>query len=140
MSGARGWVVVIPDPGVGWINANRPENRYARARRIKAWRQAAAQYARGARVPRLQRAHLLVTFHHQDTRRRDADNLAPTVKAVVDGLVDAHVLPDDSDRYLLGPDKRTGEPVARHRPVRMVVVITELDVDDPDPLTTLRGG
>lgn len=29
--------------------------------------------------------------------------LAPTVKALMDGLIDAGLLPDDSDRFLDGP-------------------------------------
>lgn len=35
-----------------------------------------------------------------DKRRRDAESIAPTAKAAIDGCVDAGLLTDDSDRYL----------------------------------------
>ena len=41
-----------------------------------------------------------VTFPVRDNRRRDADNPAPTVKAIVDGLVDAGVWPDDTPEWV----------------------------------------
>ena len=34
-------------------------------------------------------------------RRRDASNLAPTVKGMLDGIVDAGLLPDDNDRVIV---------------------------------------
>lgn len=41
---------------------------------------------------------ITVTLHYRprDRRRRDADNLVPTLKACCDGLVDARVVPDDT--------------------------------------------
>lgn len=135
-AGAPAWALVIPDPGTGWLSANARGHWSARSRGSKAWRDATRLHARSVRVPRLQRAHIVVTFHHATARRRDAANLAPTAKAVVDGLVDALVLPDDDDTHLLGPDLRTGPPVAKGRPVRLSVTITALDPDQPDPATT----
>jgi Holliday junction resolvase RusA-like endonuclease len=41
-----------------------------------------------------------VTFPVADNRRRDADNPAPTCKAIVDGLVDAGLWPDDSPEWV----------------------------------------
>jgi crossover junction endodeoxyribonuclease RusA len=35
------------------------------------------------------------------SRRRDAANLAPTVKGLLDGIVDAGLLPDDNDRVII---------------------------------------
>jgi crossover junction endodeoxyribonuclease RusA len=40
---------------------------------------------------------VVVTVSYPDRRRRDAPNLWPTVKPLIDGMVDAGVLPDDSD-------------------------------------------
>ena len=66
--------------------------------------------------PRLDRARCVVDVSYPDRRRRDVDNLTPTVKALIDGLVHPGqgvrgLLPDDSDAYLVGPDKRpTGVP------------------------------
>ena len=36
-----------------------------------------------------------------DHRRRDEDNLVPTLKALCDGIVDAHVVPDDTPAYMV---------------------------------------
>ena len=43
-----------------------------------------------------------VTLHYRprDNRRRDADNLVPTLKALCDGLVDAGLVPDDTPNYM----------------------------------------
>lgn len=62
-----------------------------------------------ARYPQLvpyRRAHLTVRVGWPDKRRRDVANIAPTIKALVDGIVDAGLLPDDDDRHLVGPDLR----------------------------------
>jgi hypothetical protein len=37
-------------------------------------------------------------------RLPDADAISPTVKAIVDGLVDAGILEDDGPRFVLGYD------------------------------------
>ena len=37
-----------------------------------------------------------------DKRRRDVENLAPSVKAMTDGITSAGVLPDDSDEHVWG--------------------------------------
>ncbi|MEJ6549861.1 hypothetical protein PQI66_09925 [Corynebacterium sp. USCH3] len=46
--------------------------------------------------------HITVTLHWQapDRRRRDSINPTPTHKALVDGLVDAGVIPDDTPQYV----------------------------------------
>ncbi len=41
-----------------------------------------------------------VTFPVTDNRRRDADNPAPTVKAIVDGLVDCGAWSDDTPQWV----------------------------------------
>lgn len=51
-------------------------------------------------------AHVVVELHYwpRDRRRRDADNLWPTLKVCADALVDAGVTADDTPRE---QDKRT---------------------------------
>lgn len=53
--------------------------------------------ARSMRLPK-NADHCTVTFHYQprDNRRRDVDNLMPTMKAACDALVDAQVVRDDT--------------------------------------------
>ncbi len=50
-----------------------------------------------------------------DGRRRDVANLAPTIKALVDGAIDAGVLPDDDDKHLVGPDLRVSDAAGATR-------------------------
>lgn len=57
-------------------------------------------------LPSMERAHLTVAVGWPDKRRRDVHNIFSTVKACVDGFVDAGLLPDDSDAHLTGPDLR----------------------------------
>lgn len=47
------------------------------------------------------RARMVVTFHLPDSTRRDLDNLIGSTKPLLDGLVDARVLRDDSLRHLV---------------------------------------
>lgn len=62
------------------------------------------------------RARIVLTFRFPDLRRRDVSNLYPYVaKPIVDGLVDARVLPDDDDRHLVGPDLRRDAARGPHR-------------------------
>lgn len=93
----------LPTPLV--LNANAREHWAAKARKTRDLRQLAALKART--LPTMDRAHLLVHVGWPDKRRRDADNIRPTLKALIDGIVDAGVLPDDSDAHLIGPDCRT---------------------------------
>lgn len=103
--------LTIPAP-CDWINANQRLHWAEKARRTKAWR-AAAYYA-AAQIPRRERTfagpvHIVCTVHKTKGGRFDAGNLSDTFKACVDGLVDAGVVPDDSNEYVTGPDPRAGE-------------------------------
>lgn len=71
-----------------------------------------------------ERAHIDVTFHHPDRRRRDSHNLVPlVVKPIVDGIVDSGLMVDDDDAHLVGPDVRA--ELDRQNP-RLVVTVTEV--------------
>lgn len=123
---SREWTLVIPQPDE-WINANHRLHWAIKARRTKAWRTAAHLYARQKRLPSLTRADIVVSFRLTDARKRDVGNLAPTAKAIVDGLVsDYGLLPNDDDAHLIGPDLRRG-PKSRDPFGLAVVTITELE-------------
>ena len=89
-----------------------PETLNATQRLHGAQRSVKTRLLRGAAKTRaksldpMQRARLTVEIGWPDKRRRDAHNLMPTLKACIDGFVDAGVLPDDSDAHLVGPDLR----------------------------------
>jgi|GEM_PF-2965277 len=84
------------------INANQREHHMAKANRIKNLRQMAALVAKNeqARVGS-DCASLLIEIGWPDKRRRDVENLAPTIKALTDGCIDAGLLPDDDDKHIV---------------------------------------
>ena len=96
------------------LSANGREHWSVRKARTKVLRDKAKVGALAAHIPPMSRAHLTVTVHWPDRRRRDVANLSPTIKALVDGMVtDAGLLPDDSDAYLVGPDLRVSGDLSR---------------------------
>ena len=71
-----------------------------------------------------------------DRRRRDRHNLAPTVKAMMDGLIDAGLLPDDADRYLDGPhtliaDRTTEKILGRPMYEVRIHAYTDTEMEEP---------
>lgn len=98
-----------------FMNANERHSHWSqRSGPTGLWREEAGDAAAYAEVPALERARITAVVHRTD-RRFDCDshNRYPTVKAAVDGLVDAGVLPDDCDRHLVSLTIRAGEQVAK---------------------------
>lgn len=91
------------------LSANDRLHWAAKSRRTHALRVKGHTAALAAHLPAMDRAHVEVTVHWPDGRRRDVDNLRPTIKALIDGMVDAGVLIDDDDRHLIGPDLRVAD-------------------------------
>jgi hypothetical protein len=59
---------------------------------------------------------MVLTFRFPDLRRRDCHNLyGYVIKPLVDGCIDARLLPDDDDRHLIGPDVRRDHERGPHR-------------------------
>lgn len=123
--GAGPWQLVIPAPAP-WLNANQRRDRRRQAVDVRAWRQAAGWRAKQAKLPRgLARVHILAELHMTDRRRRDPHNYYPTIKAVVDGLVDHGLIADDDASRLDGPDIRLGgQGLAQVS--RLILTITEV--------------
>jgi crossover junction endodeoxyribonuclease RusA len=132
---AQSWTLTIPAPA-RWLSANQRVDLRRQTPDRRAWRDTTAQLARAAKLPTLDRAHIVATLHFTDRRQRDPHNYYPTIKAAVDGLVDYGLLADDSSGYLIGPDLRLGEPIARQRygpPGRLVLVIAIANPATPPP-------
>lgn len=72
----------------------------SRRRELRRW---AAHLAAATRAPRLGRARVTATVRLSAHGRRDPLNWAPTIKPLIDGLVDAGLLPDDDAAHLEGP-------------------------------------
>ena len=54
-----------------------------------------------ARLGRQERVEVTLTWFVPNHRKRDEDNVVPTLKALCDGLVDAGVVPDDTRRFMV---------------------------------------
>lgn len=88
-------------------------------RRTSHWRELALVKARGLRLG-LSRGRVEIVYRYPDNIRREVSNLQPTSKAIVDGLVDAGIFPDDKDGVLVGPDNRR-DPVNGPHQVRVLI-------------------
>lgn len=104
----REWTILLKPP---LLNANQQMHWAVKAKKIKEIRSRSAWLAMVARVPRLQRAVIVIIVHPGvRTRRFDPQNWAPSAKAAIDGLVDAGVLPDDSAKHLTRLSYEAGTP------------------------------
>jgi crossover junction endodeoxyribonuclease RusA len=108
--------VTFPAPAPP-LNLNSREHWAPRARKTKAWRTAACLAARAAKVGPQGPAAVRVTIPFSRGARRDPHNFVPTVKAVIDGLVDAGLWPDDTPAFVT-----TVEPLLVIDPAATVVV------------------
>lgn len=114
------------------INANDRTHYRVKAKQTQEWRGAAAAAAchlDPLPEPAEHACHVVhVTFPVRDRRRRDPANWHPTVKAIVDGLTDAELWPDDNSRWV-----RTTEPTfTQGRDLPVTVTITPgLRADHP---------
>jgi hypothetical protein len=89
----------------------------------KAWRGAAARHAKWSKAPKdLDHAHIMVEVVKATKQAYDAHNLMPTAKAVIDGLVDYGLIPDDTNAHLAGPDLRPG---GKGEPALIITITTK---------------
>ncbi|MDX3239142.1 hypothetical protein PV392_26335 [Streptomyces sp. ME03-5709C] len=121
---SRVWVLSVPP--VELLNAN--DRRIWQAKRplVESLRAIGKQLVIAARIPSLPAAHIFYVVHlNTRASKGDPANWYDSAKALLDGIVDAGVLPDDSDTYVVGPDPRTGPrfPLAGGR---LSVVVIEL--------------
>ena len=94
------------------LTANQRLHYHRRAEVTRILRHTAALSAEAQGVGTFDRAHVVVTVTWPDRRRRDVLNIAPTVKALIDGMTDAGCWPDDNDAHLVGPDFRVAPGVS----------------------------
>src|SRR5215831_3361086 len=107
---SRTWTLELG--GADLLSANDRDGNWGRRHRsTRQLRGDAILAARAAELPRLERARIVAVIRPPaEPRRMDPANLYPTVKAYVDGLVKAGLLPDDNGWRLIGPDMRLGDP------------------------------
>jgi len=81
-------------------NAERKGNRWDRAAHVKEWREAFAWIAKKERVPKMQWISVVAQPAQKRGRLQDTAACNPSVKAAIDGLVDAGIIPDDSGEFV----------------------------------------
>ena len=111
--------VYAPAP---WINSNDRKHRQVVAKLTSAWRAAGNAAVPGSWEPYTGRVHIFAHVWKPRGGRYDPNNLWPTVKAVVDGFVEAGFLVDDDHAHVEGPDMRHGGK----GPAALVLTVTEL--------------
>ncbi len=96
----------------------------------KQYRDGAATLARAQRIPH--HDTIAVTAHAEYPNRRnlpDADAIAPSVKSILDGLVDAGVIDDDGPAYVTAVTYEAPRVVTGCTPA----VVVRIDADDRPP-------
>ena len=119
----RTYTIALP-AGLKLLNLNDRGHWAARYRRSQDLKKAACVMALKAKVPRLGRVSVVAEYQPPDRRHRDADNPVASVKAAIDGIVAAGVLPsDESPRYVESVTCRIGQPYPKGR---LVLYVTEV--------------
>lgn len=86
-----------------WISANDRMHWAAKASRTKRLRRRGYVEARRNGLLPTNLASCIASIQYATGGRADPANAYPTVKALIDGLIDFGVLPDDDAEHLLGP-------------------------------------
>ena len=96
------------DGKAAWLTQNQRLHHRVKAPITKAWRQAAADAAEPIAALHVfaRPVHITLTAYRTG-RALDADGIAPSAKAAIDGLVDAGLLPDDSPKFVHAVTYRT---------------------------------
>ena len=124
--------LTIPAPAP-WINANARDHWTKKGRLTRSWRSASAAWAKHQKLrPVTQPVVIVATVVKTNSRRFDVENLAPTVKAAIDGLRDSGVLPEDDTRWVTEVRLRAGNP---DRAASLSLLITPAH-----PMTLTREG
>ena len=91
--------ITIDIPSILWLSSNDRLHHMEKARRTRDIRALAAHRARASKpVPTPCRITAIIAY--PTARKADAPNAWPTVKAAIDGCVDAGIIPDDDTSHV----------------------------------------
>lgn len=77
-----------------------------------------------------QKLKVQLVYTPATNRRRDTDNLWPTVKPICDGIVDAGIVADDTPDYMIKPEPIIEKAMKRFRHrLRLELTIVEGDTE-----------
>lgn len=119
LAGITPVVIEFPAPAP-LLNMNQRSHWRTQRANARAWRSATTIYAR-EQLPRgvqLSPSIVSIELPVLGARRRDPHNYFPTVKPIVDGLVDAGLWPDDTPEWVT-----TVEPTLQPYTSRAVIVV-----------------
>lgn len=88
-------------PDAWWLSANDRRHWADKAKRTRALRELGQIMARNLGPRGI--THVAAFIGYPRAGRADPANAAPTVKALIDGMVDAGVWPDDDSVHVIGP-------------------------------------
>jgi crossover junction endodeoxyribonuclease RusA len=119
-------------PDAWWLSANDRRHWADKGKRTKALREMGRLNAIAAELPELSTTHVAAFIGYPRNGRADPANAAPTVKALIDGMVDAGVWPDDDSVHVIGPTFLRGDkaPPGTHT-VRLVLTPQEIPWLEP---------
>ena len=106
------YILTVDVPRTIWLTSNQRLHWRSRADRTRALRTLGMVTARNATIPKL--GPTRVTTHigyPPNVHRVDPGNAHPTSKALIDGLTDAGIWPDDDHQHVIdGGHRRDPEP------------------------------
>lgn len=86
-----------------WLSANDRRHWTDKAKRTRELRTLGKFRAEWEDVPLLGTTHVAAFIGYPRNSKADPSNAFPTVKALIDGMVDAGVWPDDDSTHVIGP-------------------------------------
>ena len=127
-SGRRGMTTLtFTIPAELWLSANQRLHWAPKSKRTAWLRKLGYLTARDEKLEDVGTAHVAAFIGYPRNGKADPANAAPTIKALIDGLVDAGVWPDDDHTHVIGPtclrDPKSGDGAYR---VRLVLTLQEV--------------
>lgn len=117
--------ITVDIPSAMWLSSNQ-RNHWREAARRTADMRAIAKHAAREAAPVAWPVNCDVSVGLPTARRFDPHNAAPSLKACLDGIVDAGVLPDDSSDHIPATTfRRDPEPTPRGR-YRLTITLEPL--------------
>lgn len=119
--------LVIDVPRTIWLTSNQRLHFRSKAERTLALRTLAKITARNQNIPPVRGRVLIVTHigYPPNVHRVDPGNAHPTSKALIDGLVDAHVLAEDNSEHVIDGGHRRDPTSGKPALYRVRLEITE---------------
>lgn len=123
-AGLRSWTFDLPLTKP--LSMNDRQHWRPKARLVGYVRRITLLLAQQHRIPPVDRIAVELHYAPRDQRRRDPLNLVATLKPVEDGLVDAGVVPDDTEQYVEPTMPVIDPPTGKGNLGRLYVVVREL--------------